>query len=510
VVRLDLPCQIIYKLNPEASEMMQRSFFFLVCVGLTLSVVACDDDPKAKPLGSPCTIDTDCSGLCNLGLPDGMCVIPCDGATPCKKGTCVQFGETISYCMPPCENNNDCRDGYTCWSGHCRPLASLGEFCEEVEDCKLCANDASCPAGALVGCREGVCSVECDNSVNCPAGTYCGYSTDAYWCVPVDFETGPGGPGDSCALQSCADGFDCFSTGAEDALAFCTIDCTTGRDCPPDMVCRDPGDGTPICMPRDFCESCDLDIQCGYQTDRCLATDPSVEDGGRYCSRLCEPTRPNSCPLDSRCAEAFYCESLGAWVSDCAWCDGACEAAAPTTYQCFHDYGSCVGEGALCEPCHINSECDAAGRCLSLQGKDNWVCSAPCDRNVFCPDGYQCMQVGTNNYQCMPRTGSCTKPSLNGEHCRSCSDWSDCLRGACLPANGDVNGQFQCLNECIDNADCDPYSTCRSLVLTGYGTYPTKVCLPTTTVSTCQNWITCDTQCPDGPATCGEGPIFCQ
>jgi hypothetical protein len=120
------------------------------------------------------------------------------------------------------------------------------------------------------------------------------------------------------------------------------------------------------------------------------------------------------------------------------------------------------------------------------------------------------MEVAANDYQCMPRSGSCSEPSLSGEHCRSCSEWADCLRGACLPADGNVNGQFQCLNECIDNTDCDPYSECRTLTLTGYGTYPTKVCLPTSTVGTCQNWITCDTQCPDGPSSCAEGPIYCQ
>ncbi|MBU1410116.1 hypothetical protein KKC22_01245 [Myxococcota bacterium] len=489
--------------------MMRSSFFLVVVLGLAFFSVACDDGAKSKPLGSPCTIDTDCTGLCNLGLPDGMCVVPCAEATPCSKGECIDFGD-ISFCMPTCELNTDCREGYTCWSGTCRPLASLGEFCEEPEDCKACEADTSCPEGSLVDCREGVCSIACDNSVSCPLGTYCGYSTDSYWCIPVDFEDGPGGPGDSCAVEPCITGYDCFSTSAEDATAYCTNDCTTGRDCPPDMVCRDPGDGTPICMPRDFCESCDMDVQCGYQTDRCVASDPSVEEGGRYCSIMCDPDRAASCPVDSHCAEAFYCESQGAWVADCTWCDGACDADTSAVYQCFHDYGSCVGEGALCDPCQINGECSNDAYCLSLQGVNNYVCTEPCDRDVFCPDGYQCMEVATNDFQCMPRTGSCTDPSNGIEHCRACSEWSDCLRGACLPPDGNTNNQFYCLNECIDSADCDAYSECRSLVLTGYGTYPTKVCLPTTTVGSCGNWVNCSTTCPDGPSSCAEGPIFCQ
>ena len=485
--------------------MMRRSFFFFLAISLTMWTAACDDGEKVKPFGSPCTIDDSCNALCNLSLPGGMCVIPCDEASPCKTGSCIDFGP-MSYCMPPCAENTDCREGYTCWSGHCRPLASVGELCEETEDCKACADDTSCPDGGTIECREGVCSIECGNDVFCPAGTYCGYSTDAYWCIPVDFSTEPGGAGDSCAADNCATGFTCFSAYDGDVLAYCTMECDTGRDCPPDMLCRDPGDGTPICMPREFCESCDMDIQCGYQTDRCLANDPAVDAGGRYCSRLCDPDRAGSCPLDSTCREAFYCDSLGAWVADCAWCDGNCGPGNLPEYQCFHDYGTCVGEGELCSPCHINDECDN-GYCLSLRGVDNYVCSEPCDRDTFCDDGYMCVSVGST-HQCLPRSGSCSKPSNNVETCRMCGEWEDCLRGVCLPPDGNMNNPSYCLDECIDNSDCDPYSTCDTLTI--YGTYNFKVCLPNVTVGTCSNWINCDTQCPDGPENCPDGPAYCQ
>ncbi len=488
--------------------MMHRTFLkFIFVVSLSL-VTACDDGKKSEPLGAPCTIDTDCTGLCNLGLPGGMCVVPCDEATPCKKGECIDFG-TASYCMPSCTVNTDCRDEYTCWSGHCRPLAHLGEFCEEVEDCLPCESDSTCPEGSLVDCREGVCTIACGNDVTCPDGTYCGYSTDSYWCVPVDFETGPGGIGDNCSVQDCAEGLQCQRAGEEDSRAYCTKPCSTPRDCPPDMVCRDPGDGTPICMPRNFCESCDMDMQCGYQTDRCVAANPAVAEGERYCSRMCDPERPGTCPVDSHCAEAFYCESLGAWVEDCAWCTGTCTPGSPQPVnQCFHDYGACVGDGELCDPCHINDDCNASGYCLSFRGMDNYVCSAPCDRDTFCPDGYMCAQVDTNVYQCMPRSGSCTKPSNGVDTCRICSEWADCLRGVCLPPDGNMDNTSYCLDECITNDDCDPYSECRTLTI--YGEYNFKVCLPLANVGTCENWVTCTNTCPEGPASCTSGPTFCQ
>ncbi len=486
--------------------MMRSTFFLFSVLILSVFIAGCDEGDKKKPLGAPCDQITKCTGVCNLGMPDGMCVVPCDEATPCKKGQCIDFG-SASYCLPSCNVNTDCRDGYTCWSGHCRPLASLGEFCEEVDDCLPCALDRTCPDGELVDCREGICTIACGNGINCPESTYCGYSTDSYWCVPVDFDTGPGGPGDSCANNSCADGYDCYSAYSGDVRAFCTQSCTGRRDCPPDMTCRDPGDGNPICMPRNFCETCDMDIQCGYQTDRCVATNPANEEGGRYCSRLCDPDRGGTCPVDSRCLQAYFCESQGAWVADCSWCDGSCEPGNSPTYQCFHDYGSCIGEGELCAPCQINSEC-TEGLCLSMRGVDNTVCSAPCDRNTFCPDGYLCAQVSAGNYQCMPRSGSCTKPSNGIDTCRQCSEWADCLRGVCLPPDGNMNNPSYCLDSCIDSNDCDPYSSCVTLTI--YGQYNFKVCRPTTTVGTCSNWVNCTTQCPDGPETCTSGPAYCQ
>ncbi|MEE9384622.1 MAG: hypothetical protein V3V08_14555 [Nannocystaceae bacterium] len=72
------------------------------------------------PLGEPRRLANDCeSDLCipqqdtdtGITWSEGMCIEPC-GECP-DDFYCTSLGE-LSYCLPDCDDNNDCRDGYVC------------------------------------------------------------------------------------------------------------------------------------------------------------------------------------------------------------------------------------------------------------------------------------------------------------------------------------------------------------------------------------------------------------
>lgn len=468
-------------------------------------IAGCDDDSTKKlPFGSACDGTVDCQGVCNTALPSGMCIEACSTEMPCAEGICTPFDETLSFCMPSCTENSECRDGYSCIGGICAPLSEIGNDCEEVEDCADCTTQ-TCPEGATVSCLEGICSVPCTTSEDCGDGAYCGLSEGTYMCVPIDFETGDGTFGYSCAQADCSEGFSCLGAGDEDATSYCTAECSTDRDCPPNFNCRDRGDGTLMCIKREVCEPCDLDYQCGFDTDKCVMSNPSTGSTENYCSVLCDPAR-TTCPLDFSCQEAFYCTGTGTWVADCAWCtSGTCETTG-TTYQCFQDYGACTGGGELCTPCRIDDDC-SEGRCLAFRDSQNKVCSRDCSSDGECPDGYACFDFGTVGEHCMPRTGSCTEPSGGKDMCQGCQDYTDCLRGDCISITGSTDDPTYCLDGCTDNTDCSEFAECVNI---SYYGYQFRVCRPTTTVSTCSNYLDCEEECPNGPDDCATGPGYCQ
>ncbi|MGM0595730.1 MAG: hypothetical protein ACQES9_01700 [Myxococcota bacterium] len=497
---------------------MQNQFKYLTIITTIITflsismLISCDDDSSGKPLGSECDAETNCQGICNLGLPDGMCVEICDEQTPCEEGTCVDFTETQSFCLPSCQENSECREGYSCIENICRPPATFGGPCEENEDCTPCNELQDCPEGNAVECKFNICTWECNDGNQCEGNTFCGKDdTDAYWCQPVTFEQGPGTAGESCSgASSCVEGFDCLAEGENDPYAYCSNQCETDKDCIPSMKCGE-FEGVSYCIKRTHCVECDMDSQCGYQTDKCIGPNPEIATGFNYCSRVCDPDRDGTCPVDNACLEAFYCADSGAWVPDCTWCSGdSCEPGDVPVYQCFHTFGSCVGDGEFCTPCRNNDDCTVEnGTCVIDESAINSYCTMPCDANNSCPDHYMCVETESEGYQCVPRTGSCNEPSGGTETCDVCADWSDCIRGGCLPPDGNIETSVSyCLDYCSNNEECGPYATCETVTI--YGEYNFDVCLPIETVDSCSHWQTCMEDCPNGPAECTEGPLYCQ
>jgi hypothetical protein len=468
---------------------------------IVLFWTACDGNDRA-PFGAACTDKSVCAGVCNLGLPGGMCTEVCSEAEPCDRGVCVFFGEN-AYCLPECETNADCRDGYGCIDFFCAPRQPVGARCDDTADCLPCDGQQTCPPDSDLACMENVCSIPCADQSDCVDGTMCAASTEAFWCVGVDFETGPGTLGADCSVGDCVAGLTCrplFSLSG--TLSLCTHECDLDRECPPSMGCRRDETGDRWCHPRLFCEACQLDSQCGFGGDLCLS---SGDGAAKYCGLECDPDLPGTCPVDTACRAVVRCEGDNAWVASCDACSGGCDEGT-IRHQCVHLQGACVGDGGACTGCFFDGQCDGGLSCV--RGPDAWqaTCAPPCEGLADCADGLICESLSPGQF-CVPRTGACTAPSGDQDFCEVCTRHSDCLRGLCAQLQGDTSGFFYCLDAPAAGDGCGPYAASAS-VATDQGVE--ELCIPAMLVQTCPNYRTCLAQCPNGPADCASGPAFCQ
>lgn len=150
------------------------TFFLAACSKSTTSPTP--EDPP--PFGGAC--DDGCEELACLDdarFPGGYCTAPC----PCEEGsTCVtDYGPEL--CFAACTTDMDCRDGYACWRGTCRPP---------------CTADGEC--GAMASCVAGVCDgVECAIDDECGPATRCVDNR----CVPDLPDAGIDAPVDCSACD---------------------------------------------------------------------------------------------------------------------------------------------------------------------------------------------------------------------------------------------------------------------------------------------------------------------
>jgi len=517
---------------------MKKTIWLAIALaGLVAGLVAagCSEGPEKN--GSACDVNTVCDGICLLGMPDGLCTSICT-VLPCGANEVCTWIAGNDYCLPACEANEDCRTGYACVLGVCRPPGGVGVVCEEDADCEsglcaagLCSADctthADCPEslycddpgdGSMVcladDCSSGVCLRWCTGHEDCAEGTYClETETDGLRCAPIPDDGGQGTLGHNCSELPCVSPFVCHTRFDGDMQAYCTKDCSVASDCAPGMICQADATGTKRCLHRQFCDSCAFDGQCGFGVEKCVAADAAVSPGDAYCSTACDFEANNpGCPPDSECMEASFCVDSGTWVADCAECTGTCGPVGAATYQCFHTAGACASGGGSCTPCIEASDC-TSGVCLDVIGlqffgESNRICTEPCTAGV-CPDGFFCYPVDGQDDQCIPRSGECSETSDGGQECDYCNWYANglfnpfkgCEAGLCV----EFEGVDRCFNQCDPGmADCPAYSTCGTESYYG-GNW--NVCVPTLT---CLQYSQCIVQCPTGPASCGGGaPAYC-
>ncbi len=463
---------------------------------------ACDDAGR-EPFGAACTAKSVCEGVCNLGLPGGMCTEPCSETEPCASGVCVFFAEN-SYCLPECATNADCREGYGCIDFFCAPQQPVGARCDDTADCLACEGQQTCPPDSDLACMENVCSIPCGDQTDCVEGTMCAESSEVYWCVGIDFETGPGTLGADCSVAACVEGLECRQFSSLDGeLSQCTQECDLERECPPSMGCRLDETGAKWCHPRLFCEACALDSQCGYEGDLCVFSQDAT---AKYCSMECDPDLPGTCPVDTECQAVVRCEGDNGWVGGCDSCSAGCDENT-VRHQCVHLQGACVGDGGECTGCQVDDQCGEGLSCV--RGPEAWQssCARSCTFLTDCPDGTICEKLSQGDF-CVPRSGACSTPSGDQDTCEVCTRQSDCLRGYCAPVPGDAGGFSYCMNAAPQDSDCGFYAQAGPVSVTGYGVLP--LCVPDPAVQTCPNYRDCLAQCPNGPGDCAAGPAYCQ
>ncbi|MDX9720077.1 MAG: M43 family zinc metalloprotease [Myxococcota bacterium] len=166
---------------------------------------------SAGSIGSSCTRDDDCGSnlTCMTNYVFGYCSRACSSDADCSGGICNDIGGGVLRCLASCDNNAQCRFGYSCVNlgsgGVCNPAeggnpvrnptgAADGAACSRDIDCLggTCILSDDFPAGYcttsscdVVGCasgssatcvnldREAVCFANCNESTDCREGYRC-------------------------------------------------------------------------------------------------------------------------------------------------------------------------------------------------------------------------------------------------------------------------------------------------------------------------------------------------
>lgn len=170
------------------------------------------DGGGPSDLGGPCATVSCAEGLsCLLDerFPDGYCSVVCDDGT-CPDGAACDATSSPPLCLASCVAAADCRDGYQCWRGSCRPE---------------CLGDGDCGGDGATCAPDGRCEgPECAGDEDCGAMQRC----DGFECVPRTDAGAALGPGDACARdEECTTGL-CLDAAHG---GFCTLPCARAADC---------------------------------------------------------------------------------------------------------------------------------------------------------------------------------------------------------------------------------------------------------------------------------------
>lgn len=333
-----------------------------LCLGLFAS---CGDGfSESRQNGAECQWGAQCSsGTCLVerlagaptGWKDGMCATLCPGGSCAEGENCTNLGDGL-YCLPACESDDSCRDGYVCddrvgaclphcktagcpegmvcdgeglcqfdWSG----LGDVGQPCEADQQCRSGFCIRSSEEGIFTGWTAGMCTDVC-GSKQCPEGSACVILSGEAWCMP------------SCDAQTgCREGYVC-----NDDWWACLPDCTLGWLCGEGFLCM--ADGTcQVDMPklRPVGAACVADSDCA--AGWCLEeTDPQLGATGWV---------GGSCSLP--CGAGVGCPQGSCVVLEAAgWCLQPCGAADMTACR----------EGYVCDPyLHV---------CLPDCSNEGWTC----------------------------------------------------------------------------------------------------------------------------------------
>lgn len=346
------------------------------CALLTLGALA-----LAGLLGS-----AGCSSACQ----GDDCKPSCDEAECNRDGlSCVQ-----NECRSSCERDSDCPDPQVCRS-YQFSSGVVGEYCVVLPGSggggpgttpgrfTSCKDSSQCDEAHGFACVSGECSYACSSHADCVEVGHCEAQTvdgqRQQFCVRDAAPPEPGKLYTSCPFgDECADPTLCLGAGPGDLDAYCSVDCSTDDDCslgyycgtvarspcedacgfrgvPSDprcvssdqigadkpFQCSEQGVVRSVCRQREFCAPCESDADCLGTPNQICARDAS---GEKICTRLCS-SGARSCPWGSAAECGVFDDELG-------------------QATCSHRFGSCHGQGQVCEPCRTHADCPG-GICWS-------------------------------------------------------------------------------------------------------------------------------------------------
>lgn len=280
-----------------------------------------------------------------------------------------------------CEINSDCDVGFYC--------GDLGKCVHECADAERdCLPGEVCNANGR--CEDGMGGAGPSSSSSGSASPTTGTTTTGTTSTSTSTTTtsstatstssGMTGAGelDLCTVQTgCAAGLHCRQLSKGGAQR-CTRACASTGDCPANLRCDDPGDGTKVCLESDVGRTCNAASDCHFA---CINT-----------AKTC--TEP--CGSGSDCPNGWGCMAIGGidvCVKAAAYCDSADTSACVVPAACDLSPNMILGGCTLA--------CDTAADCpRRANGLAPWTCDGLCRRppDVYGPleNGYKPTQYYCN------------------------------------------------------------------------------------------------------------------
>ncbi len=244
------------------------------------------------------------------------------------------------------------------------------------DDAKCKPGNRCLPLNGVTECRK-TCASNADPATSCPFGYTCVDTESGYepfcvqntgapvvkkqtgqWGSPCQANLGVENPG--CDTEQ---GFYCYGIAPTDGNAYCTrYDCEKDSDCGAGFWCgkinKAPnvatakrgtiGEVQQVCLKREYCATCRVDLDCppiAGKPQHCVAD----ANGARLCSPECDDTK--ACPNEAKCLSAG-------------------------DYKvCYPRAGVCVGDGSLCSPCRVDTDCGEDGACVKGQYTTERTCA---------------------------------------------------------------------------------------------------------------------------------------
>lgn len=420
-----------------------------------------------------CETNADCGGTLSCNTTQHVCE-GCSTNGDCPRGTRCE--QSVSQCLPSCENSDTCPADWTCCGGSCVNPKLDPQHCSACNrNCAVANANATCLEGtcAMTGCTEwhGNCNDKASDGCEVDLSahfSYCGSCTNSCRGAQV-CRNG------SCSSPECSDGFfDCNANSVDGCETNTNSDKSNCGAC--HATCS-TYHATPTCTAR-VCSvacdpnwgDCDKNANNGCEVD--LTTD---ETNCGICDQSCANDHGSTECLAGKCVP-----TCGSGFGDC---DGKPANGCDTAL--LSDRNNCGKCGSVCALQHATASC-TAGQCAVGSCDNGWG-----DCNGKAEDGCETPLL-TDEANC----GKC------GEVCSSINGTSTCSAGDCV------------ITTCADGYDdCDekPENGCEVNLLKSVLNCGTcgKTCTSTTGTPTCASATCGVSSCTAPYGNCETGSSSC-